>query len=228
MARAKKPTPTQSDWEAIDRLVRQQQDEYERLVLNNADLRSECMAFRKEHNISFSLDHQLDYINWLEGEVEAEVQKMRAEGRTGSVVIELEALVQQKAEHLARLHGAERWVNEIRGLILFGGTWAWFSSGMPGGVFPAKGSTSPGQVTTNLYFDPTNPAHQDAYNAMKRMVDPLPKPRAKKNDSRALDWQPVMAWAVRHPSVSLSEIAKELGYNAVTVRKKLAGIRQDK
>ena len=56
-------------------------------------------------------------------------------------------------------------------------------------------------------------------NVSLARFDPPPRPIER---GRALDWEPVFEWSVKHPDVTIAEIAAMLGYNASYLRRKLS------
>lgn len=54
-----------------------------------------------------------------------------------------------------------------------------------------------------------------------------PQPVLMRGDKRKLDWRLVWAWHKRHPDVTITEIAKSLSYNRVTVSRELNKIEKE-
>lgn len=70
--------------------------------------------------------------------------------------------------------------------------------------------------------DVSNPIVADYIRHVQLRNDPPPRPTPMKDNPRRKDWRPVYEWYLRHPGVTMQEIAEMLGYNENTVRRKLA------
>jgi len=75
---------------------------------------------------------------------------------------------------------------------------------------------------SDLYIRTGHPYFRKAAIELMLRNDPPPRPQHAKDNRRKLDWRPLHEWHMRHPVVTITEVARVLNYNAVTVRRKLA------
>ena len=212
-------TDNERYWKQLDDIARANESRYRRLVTENEALQAELKELKNQYPEFPFADHT-KWRNWIDAET-------KRWARNPHQYIHRETQLRTDIHELAKRYKIpkdwEGYLFEMVVLVkpLLSGPL--ISFGFPEGRYTDDNSELRHELIITPEVPINNPIIQDYIKgSLSQPLDKPPKPMPMKDNPRKLDWRPVYEWKKRHPGVTDEQIAEMLGYNRVTVTRKLS------